>query len=1475
MSCLTMDRLWRGTVTRHAAVILAGLIVVTALNGVAAGAKGDDAGPGGTAETALYAMPSADPVERRALAQSRAANEKLLQLKAVVFDPVETGEPDFGELLPTGPELRSPSPGLGRVWLAQFDAPVTANLQRRLAHLGIEILSYVPNRALLVRLPAGTDVGLLRSAPEVRYVGPFLPGFKLEPELFHDMRAGIDDVPTVDVDVVLFRGEDPDPLAAAVEEKLETASVEFVERGSGTGLIVTVAVEELEPLVGALIRDPAVEHVARRLPLELHNDNSVWIGQSYDRVNGPTEAQAPDPKPYTQSATIWNRGLTGTGQVVAVADTGLEDVMCYFNDPAHPVVPQAGSAPGDIVVDPDHRKILAVNHLSLPINAIHGTFRHGSHTAGSVAGDNLANLAGPSSAGHDHADGMAPGAKLIIEDIGNFLLSDCRGAAFAFSQNIQLERQYTAGARISTNSYGSSTSSVYPTEASNVDSAVWQFEDFLVFYSAGNDGNQAINFVSGFSACKNCISVGATETYDPGLSRDPENMAAFSSRGTADGRYKPDITAPGVGVVSARYPSAYDPVDETGCFPAAQGVQDMCIPFFGGCYRVDTSDTCQALALSGTSMSSPTAAGLGALARQYFSDGFHPGGAANPANAFDPSAQLVKAVLLNGARNMTGVDRQGDVSLEDAPSSVQGWGRVLLDDALYFTGDTRRLRILDVPRANGLVTGNGTTTHFSVASPGEALKLTLVWTDPPASTSAGAALVNDLDLVLTAPDGTVYHGNQWSSDDINVPGDKQSQPNPAGSDGLNNVEGISIPSPLAGTYEVEVVGTDVPGGQGVFTQGFALVATGDVGACTATSATTMSVLNVASLSIDLQWNAIPGALGYTLYRNSSGCSDPQAADLVVPLSSSQTTYADTAVQAETLYTYTVRAVTSADGCETVDSNCVATTTLPPPTIESVDPDSGINNDPTQVTITGDGFRTDTRVFLGTDLEPEKHLFLPSVISGSEMQIVVPVNLLPGSYDVTVRNLNDGLEDTANDAFTVGGPLQTAEMYVAQTGPIGSPDDTIVVVDLDSFSLLPPLPTNTGAVNRDIVTLKNAKQGLLAIYGFVGGGPVIGVLDLELKRVDRFIPTTASPQAVTAHPNEQLAYVLVGASLQGTVNVIDLSTDTVVATIPTGGVWTPVPAREDIAISPDGAQVFVTSSTDHTVSIIRTSDNTEVARLAVGISPQGLAVSSDSTRLYVANLEDDTVSVIDTGALAVIDTIDVSLNMYSEAKALALSPDDSTLYVGYHSTYNSGVVAVDLSNGQLSWPTPTWDQWRQWWKLLYKEDEDKLYGMRWLQSNNTFELVRVDPGTLQVEAEIGTSVGRTLDFLEPDPIAATGVSPDDGCTGGGYLINVFGSGFQGEVEDDLGVVVQEGTRVFFGSNESPTVTLLDSTEVRALVPASTTGTGYVDVRVLNPNGLEDTLAGGFRYRSCGGGRPDPDFPVRPCLPEFPCHVQQVP
>jgi hypothetical protein len=832
----------------------------------------------------LYAARAA--LDERPVAQalaSEAVDPRLIRLKAAEpFDPLVI-VPDFTGAIPDGPAL---APAGGRYRLVQLHGPVSASKRSDLSDRGARILGYIPNNSLLVRLPEGVSDAVMKASPHVRYVGPFLAGYNLSPGLFHSLRElgeEPDPVRLLRLDVLLFADQSPSELAADITEKYPgvlTESTRPGRRGEPPTLTLLVPEVVLGSLVGSLLHRP-VAYVGERVSPRLSNDNSVWIGQSYDRDDGPQEATAPDPKPYDQTATIWNQGLLGTGQVVAIADTDLETGLCFWEDTAHAVIPQQVPPPTALTVDPAHRKVLAVNGAHPLALQTKGSFGHGTHVSGTVAGDDSANPRGTGSAGHDHGDGMAPGAKIIFEDISTGSDNNCIGTLFVASVGDLLEQEYVSGAHISTNSWGEELDE-YSVQTREVDVSVWQHEDFLVLFAAGN---HAASGIDDQARCKNCIAVGACQEYEPDSPLgplDPENIAAFSSHGpAADGRVKPDLVAPGDRVFSGRFRTQYieDEADPR-CDPEANPTVDVCFPnpAIGGCYLTFTAETCSVSPHRGTSMATPTVAGLAALTREYFTAGFYPTGRPGPGDAMTPSAALLKAVLINGARNMTGTLSGNPLS--DAPSNQQGWGRLLIDDALVIAGDIRRLKLLDVANPSGLTTGQTASTSFSVTSTGEPLKLALVWTDPPAAVAALPALVNDLDLELEAPDGTLYRGNQWTADNPAVPGDKESLPDPAGRDAINNVEGIFIPSPQQGGYLATVRAVNVPGYQGLLTQGYALVMTGAIDTAPAGSVPDGAGVPGAPLTLDealgnditLTWDpsCLAGDADYEIYEGTLG-----------------------------------------------------------------------------------------------------------------------------------------------------------------------------------------------------------------------------------------------------------------------------------------------------------------------------------------------------------------------------------------------------------------------------------------------------------------------------------------------------------------------------------------------------------------------------------------------------------------------------
>lgn len=132
------------------------------------------------------------------------------------------------------------------------------------------------------------------------------------------------------------------------------------------------------------------------------------------------------------------------------------------------------------------------------------------------------------------------------------------------------------------------------------------------------------------------------------------------------------------------------------------------------------------------------------------------------------------------------------------------------------------------------------------------------------------------------------------------------------------------------------------------------------------------------------------------------------------------------------------------------------------------------------------------------------------------------------------------------------------------------------------------------------------------------------------------------------------YAYVSIYREHTVSVIDAATDVVIATIPVE------PSPTGLAVSSDGATVYVAGFDSTVVSVIDARTNAVARRLDLFTRPQQIALAPDGTRLYVSNSTlPGTVSVVDTRTYEVLRTINVGLFI---PFAVAVHPDGNTLYI---------------------------------------------------------------------------------------------------------------------------------------------------------------------------------------------------------------------
>ncbi|WP_223788905.1 S8 family serine peptidase [Marinicella meishanensis] len=799
------------------------------------------------------------------------ANHERVELKlnAASFDPLQ--EQLVHGLIQEKSTAHSP---YGLVQFHRDDSQVV----QRLTAMGVDVLGYMPSQAYLVRW-SPKQKQAVQQDKSFRFAGNYRNAYKLSPGLWQSAKSSQDKATQspMKLELMGFPGVSSERLLQTIA-KLAPDFAVLAARDLKQQSYLQLSVDhDRQNNLLKLVAMADVMWVAKHQPDQYHNIDSV----------GPIQANNPD----ITAATIWDQDLIGTGQIVAVVDSGLDRNQDFFSqyntgsgsvgklytDASTPPVGQVGE------INEDH-KIIAY-YIQPGASAYDDdsscgedgtpTGFHGTHVAGTVAGDS-GTAATATSPNYDNGDGMAPHAQILFQDIGNTETGCLTAGDTRYEMHLQAA---AAGASISSNSYGFTVEDpadeAYYFSDYQFDLASYELEDLLIVVSAGNEANQGLSHPG---HAKNVVTVGA---LGHGSSLQ---TASFSSRGYAhDDRIKPDVMAPGVGIISA------------------DGDLDNSVP---------PSGTNNGLsAKSGTSMATPTVSGGLALMRQYFTDGFYPSGNRNSAHAIEPSGSLLKSTLLNGTL------------LTRSPSIDQGWGRIFLDNNLYFDGDDRTLRIWDMPNADGLKSGDELKFDVQVAA-GEPFRATLTWFDPPPLTSSGQALINDLNLEVRF-NGQVFKGNNWSNSESKEGG---------AADALNNVEQIHLSEPEAGTYEVVVKAGLVNGHSNDLDtqkQGFALVTSQAQCNSQVSGAPQISLSESNRLEPVINIQSISGVTDYQIYKKPGGCAAPNARYRFIGQTSGSglLTFADgNSVNGET-YGYAVKGVDACgegefSACVEIESNAL-------------------------------------------------------------------------------------------------------------------------------------------------------------------------------------------------------------------------------------------------------------------------------------------------------------------------------------------------------------------------------------------------------------------------------------------------------------------------------------------------------------------------------------------------------------------------
>ena len=236
---------------------------------------------------------------------------------------------------------------------------------------------------------------------------------------------------------------------------------------------------------------------------------------------------------------VWNMGITGEGIVVAMVDSGL---CIEHPDIANNVWVNPGEIPNNNIDDDNNGYIDDINgwHFEFNNNNISDPIGHGTHTAGTVAGDGT----------NGEQTGVAPSAKIMMLTItGSFNGESAVWEAMQYS--------VSNGAHVLSASIG------WPHNV-GPDRAMWRMVSDNTFaagvatvYAAGNEGTCCgVDSVRTPGDVPDMITAGATDCNDriAGFSsRGPvtwENVSPYFDWPLPDGKLKPTISAPGVDTLS-------------------------------------------------------------------------------------------------------------------------------------------------------------------------------------------------------------------------------------------------------------------------------------------------------------------------------------------------------------------------------------------------------------------------------------------------------------------------------------------------------------------------------------------------------------------------------------------------------------------------------------------------------------------------------------------------------------------------------------------------------------------------------------------------------------------------------------------------------------------------------------------------------------------------------------------------------------
>jgi hypothetical protein len=310
------------------------------------------------------------------------------------------------------------------MYIVQFIAPPTDLIAQPLRDLGAHTRAYLPEHSFIVEMTAQT-AQQAAALPVVRWVGEFLPVYRLEEELLDELNGDMRQMPTRRYSIMLF------------------------ERGAAAQQIVANRIGQLGGIVNARVPQ-GFRLEATLTPQQLTQIASMNLVEFIDRW-GPAGTDMDIARQIGGAVPVLSGlGFTGQGVRGEVMDGGIRQTHQGFAGPP-PLI-----------------------HGQNPSIASHGT-----NTFGCVFGNGAANAAGT---------GMLPNREQGIFGTYNQLVSQ-GGSVSRYTHTAELVNPNGPyRAVFQSNSWGSSLTTQYNTFSAEMDDILF-INDILICQSQSNAGS--------------------------------------------------------------------------------------------------------------------------------------------------------------------------------------------------------------------------------------------------------------------------------------------------------------------------------------------------------------------------------------------------------------------------------------------------------------------------------------------------------------------------------------------------------------------------------------------------------------------------------------------------------------------------------------------------------------------------------------------------------------------------------------------------------------------------------------------------------------------------------------------------------------------------------------------------------------------------------------------------------------------------